>query len=683
MAMKFAHIALLTVSALGMMSCGTTPANGDLHLDVTEGSKITISSDAAQAPLFDGAAVLSELKVGGQSVQFTDAAPSTSKIDDKFGKGQRMTFEGSSENGITREISFTSYAEFPSTIILSATYTNASNEEIVVDGWSQCGLSVAGNGDTPAFWSFQGQSTGERADWLKPIEEEFFQQNYMGMNNSDYGGGIPVTAVWRKDAGVMIGHLEPTPQLVSLPVSKAAGENKVSIAIDKEYLSPVTLAPGESLNTYDCFITVFTGDCFEALRNYAGMLEKVGVVMPESEPEAFETAWCAWGYERKFTIDEIVGTLPKVKELGFHWATLDDGYQIAEGDWDLNSDRFPHGDEDMKYMVEKFHEAGLKAELWWAPLAADPGTQFLQKYPQSVILDKDGKPQDITWWDSWYLSPIDADVVREQGDLVKKFIGEYGFDGLKLDGQHMNSVAPDYNPAHHPEDPEKNVRELPSFFKMVFNTARSIKPSAVLQYCPCGDCFSVYNLPYTNKTVSSDPCSSWQIRTKGYVLRAIAPKTAYYGDHIELSDNGNDFPTQLGIGAVIGTKFTWPKDNPYAEASYLLTPEREELLKNALAIYEDKKLSTGELLGGLYDVGYDFPETYVIRKNGNMYYAFYTRPDEQRKAESVELRGLTPGVTYTVEDYYNHVDLGEITASENTRLEIPVEGYLLLEVKSK
>lgn len=683
MAMKFAHIALLTVSALGMMSCGTSPANGDLHLDITEGSKITLTSDAAQTPLFDGAAMLSELKVGGQSVQFTDAAPSTSKIDDKFGKGQRMTFKGVSENGITREISLTSYAKFPSTVILSATYTNTSNAGIIVDGWSQCGLSVAGNGDTPAFWSFQGQSTGERADWLKPIEEEFFQQNYMGMNNSDYGGGIPVTAVWRKDAGVMIGHLEPTPQLVSLPVSKAAGENKVSIAVDKEYLSPVTLAPGESLNTYDCFITVFTGDCFGALRNYAGMLEKVGVVMPESEPEAFETAWCAWGYERKFTIDEIVGTLPKVKELGFHWATLDDGYQIAEGDWDLNSDRFPHGDEDMKYMVEKFHEAGLKAELWWAPLAADPGTQFLQKYPQSIILDKDGKPQDISWWDSWYLSPIDADVVREQGELVKKFIGEYGFDGLKLDGQHMNSVAPDYSPAHHPEDPEKDVRELPTFFKMVFDTARSIKPSAVLQYCPCGDCFSVYNMAYINKTVSSDPCSSWQIRTKGYVLRAIAPKTAYYGDHIELSDNGNDFPTQLGIGAVIGTKFTWPKDNPYAEASYLLTPEREELLKNALAIYEDKKLSTGELLGGLYDVGYDFPETYVIRKNGNMYYAFYTRPDEQRKAESIELRGLTPGVTYTVEDYYNHVDLGEITASENTRLDIPVKGYLLLEVKSK
>ena len=111
-----------------------------------------------------------------------------------------------------------------------------------------------------------------------------------------------------------------------------------------------------------------------------------------------------------------------------------------------------------------------------------------------------------------------------------------------------------------------------------------MKPDAVIQYCPCGDCFSVYHLPYTNKTVSSDPESSWQIRHKGYVLRAIAPKTAYYGDHIELSDGRDDWPTQLGIGAVIGTKFTWPKDNPYVKGreKCLLTPEKEKVMKNAI-----------------------------------------------------------------------------------------------------
>lgn len=681
--MRFFRTILLTACAVWAVSCNSGMANGTLSLDIDDSMEVLVSSSAAQTPLIGGAVELSEIEIGGKTVEFADSKAVRSKVNDKFGEGERLTFKSGSSDipGLVREVRVTSYADFPSTVIVSATYTNGSDEVLVADGWSQCGLSVADNGDSPAFWSFQGQSTGDRTDWLASVDGEFYQQNFMGMNNSDYGGGIPVVAVWRRDAGVMIGHLAPTPQLVSLPVSKKADEGNVNIAIEKEFLDPVEIAPGESLETYDCFITTFTGDCFSAFRNYAGMLEKVGVVMPESEPDAFETAWCAWGYERKFTIDEIIGTLPKVKELGFKWATLDDGYQIAEGDWDLTTERFPRGDEDMKFMVDKFHEYGLKAELWWAPLAADPGTQFLKDYPESVILDKDGKPQDITWWDSWYLSPIDEDVVREQGNLVKKFIGEYGFDGLKLDGQHMNSVAPDYNPAHHPEDPEKDVRELPSFFKMVFETARAIKPSAVLQYCPCGDCFSVYNLPYTNKTVSSDPLSSWQIRTKGYILRAIAPKTAYYGDHIELSEGECDYPTQLGIGAVIGTKFTWPADNPYVDHSYLLTPEKEEMMKNALAIYEDKKLSTGELVGDLYDVGYDYPETYVIRKNGNTYYAFYTHPDDERTVSSVELRGLEAGKKYAIEDYYRHVGLGEIVASENTVLDVPVDGYLLIEAR--
>lgn len=667
------------LSLFAAVSCSPSVQSGDLKLSAKSGPSFLVSSSNASKALFEGVSELSTVRSDGSVLEFKTVGTAREAVSDAFGSGTVYVFKGESVSGpkMTREIRVSAYDQFPSTLVVKAVYTNDSDEEISVDGWTLCDVKVRPAAGDPCVWSFQGQSTEDRADWLIPIKDEFYQKNFMGMNNSDYGGGIPVVCLWRRDAGVIVGHLAPNPEIVSLPVEKKRGEDFISVSLVKEYDEGLPLPAGGSFETYNGFINVYNGDCFGALRNYAALLEKVGVVMPESEPEAFETAWCAWGYERRFTIDEIIGTLPKVKELGFKWATLDDGYQIAEGDWDLTKARFPHGDADMKYMVDKFHEYGLKAELWWAPLAADPGTQFLEKYPESVILDKEGKPHRITWWNSWYLSPVDEDVVREQGDLVRKFIEEYGFDGLKLDGQHMNSVAPDYNPAHHPDDPEKDVRELPTFFKMIFDTARGIKPHAVLQYCPCGDCFSVYNLPYTNKTVSSDPESSYQIRTKGYVLRAIAPKTAYYGDHIELSDGGNDFPTQLGIGAVLGTKFTWPKDNPYVRHSYLLTPEREALLKNALAIYEEKQLSRGELLGGLYDIGFDYPETYVIRQHGNMYYAFYATGEP---VQSVELRGLEAGKTYKVEDYYNHVDLGTVTASAKTVLEVPVEKYLLIEV---
>lgn len=666
--------------------CASDPIvqSGDLVLGVDKDMRVFVSTPLSQQPLMTKASAFSALTVEGQVPAFTLVGTEKKSVNDAFGKGTAWVFLAEASLGegkIQEKLTFTTYKRFPSTIIVRACYTNATGKPVSVDGWTLDCLEIAAGEPEPYFWTFQGQSTAERADWILPVKEEFFQKNYMGMNDSAYGGGVPVTCLWRRDAGLAIGHLEPVPQLVSLPVEKKVGENEATISLVKEFRTPVALEDGASLETYTTFLHAYKGDCFSALRRYADLLECVGVVMPESEPGAFEPAWCAWGYERLFTIDEIVGTLPKVKELGFKWATLDDGYQIAEGDWDLNTDRFPRGDADMKYMVDKIHEYGLKADLWWAPMAADPGSKFLVEHPDALILDQEGKPRDIDWWDSWFVSPVDPDVLDWTKNLVEKFMEVYGYEGFKLDGQHMNAVPPDYNPAHHPDDPEKCVRELPNFFKLIYETARRINPHAVVQYCPCGDCFSVYNLPYVNKTVSSDPKNSWQIRTKGYVLRALAPKTAYYGDHIELSDGGNDYPTQLGIGAVIGTKFTWPKENPRleeGEEGYLLTPEREALLRNALDIFYDKDLVHGEYVPGLYDIGFDYPETHVLTRNGKMYYAFYAKPG--KPVTSVELRGLEPGKKYHVEDYYRHIRMEDITASNETVLKVPVTDYLLLEV---
>ena len=126
----------------------------------------------------------------------------------------------------------------------------------------------------------------------------------------------------------------------------------------------------------------------------------------------------------------------KVAELVFKWVDVDDGFQIAEGDWETNS-RF-NGTKDMRRITDAIHSYGLKAKLWWAPLAADPDTKILREKPEMLLQDFQGAPEYITWWDSWYLSPVNP-VTREYTvDLVKRFIDEWGFDGLKLDGQHLN-----------------------------------------------------------------------------------------------------------------------------------------------------------------------------------------------------------------------------------------------------
>ena len=86
--------------------------------------------------------------------------------------------------------------------------------------------------------------------------------------------------------------------------------------------------------------------------------------------------------------------------------------------------------------------------------------------------------------------------------------------GLKIDGQHLNNVAPCFNPAHHHARPEESVEGLQTFFHAIYQTATAINPDAVIELCPCGTAYSAFNFPSMNQAPASDPESSWQVRLK-------------------------------------------------------------------------------------------------------------------------------------------------------------------------
>lgn len=494
-------------------------------------------------------------------------------------------------------------------------------------------------------WTFQPSSTSERKDWAFPVENGFYQRNYLGMNDSDYGGGIPMVCLWTKDRSISVGLAEPTIKLVSMPVERKGNVTRARIRQDFE--TPVILQPGDTLRSFRQFVMEGTGDFFQPLRNYTSyMKETFGFASPVSPESAYEPVWCAWGYERQFTVDEVIGTLPKVVELGFTWVDIDDGYQWCEGDWEAN-DRI--GAAGMRRLTEAVHNAGLKAKIWWAPLAADPGSNLAKEHPEMLLLQADGTHEDISWWDSWYLSPVNPYTQKYTLDLVDMFLKDWGYDGFKLDGQHLNLCAPDYNPASGLASPVDAPERMPEFFKALYERAQSDLPGALVQLCPCGDAFNFFNLPYINQAVASDPTSSRQIRQKRMAFAAMAPDLAYYADHVELSDGGLDFASQVGVGGVIGTKFTWPKPNPHAteNGGSLLTEEKEALLRKWVPIYKEKMLSKGTYLN-LYNYGFDKPEAHVISKDDALYYAFYA---DEWDGKPIELRGLDALKTYTVTEY--------------------------------
>jgi alpha-galactosidase len=331
----------------------------------------------------------------------------------------------------------------------------------------------------------------------------------------------------------------------------------------------------------------------------------------------------------------------------------------------------------MKRLVGSIKSQGLEPRLWWAPLAAAPGSDLLHDQTDMLLLDKDGAVQNITWWNSFYLCPAYDKTVAYTLALVRQFIGQWGYTGLKIDGQHLNGVAPCFNPAHQHARPEESMEKLPELFHAIYATAASLDPRAVIELCPCGTSYSFYDFPYINQAPASDPESSWQVRLKGKSLKALMGASApFAGDHVELSDHGDDFASTVGIGGVVSTKFTWPRD-PKPKDSFLLTPEKEERWRHWISLYREKMLSRGRYRGELYDIGFDKPETHVVEKSDRTYYSFYA----PQWNGMVELRGLAPG-RYQVRDYFNGRELGTVALSgpgSRAALHVAFERFLLIE----
>ena len=614
--------------------------------------------------------------VAGIGRNWNEFALSSSRretVSDAFGAGERLWLTGQSGD-LRKNISVTIYADFPSIAIFDIEYTNEGATRLTIRGWTnhQYVLSSLPTARGPAFWSYQSGSYEKRPDWVLPLRAGFHQENYLGMNASDYGGGTPIVDVWRKDIGLAVGDIEPGPRLISLPVSMPDPRH-ARVAVHSAHEQ--TLEPGESFHTLRTFVSVHRGDYFRTLTEYRRLMMRQGFQMASAPDSAFGPIWCAWGYGRSVKLKQVYDTLPTVKKMGFSWVTLDDGWQNNYGDWAVDPKKFPHGDADMKALVDRIHQEGFKAQLWWSPLSAVPDSQLLKEHPDFLLLNRDGSKRKISWWNSFYLCPADRAVVEYHKALVRKILGEWGFDGLKLDGQHMNAVPACYNPAHHHKRPEDSVEALPDFFRELYETARSVKPDALVEFCPCGTAYSFFTMPHFNMSVASDPESSFQIRSKGKTLKALmGDNVPYFGDHVELSDGAIDFASTVGVGGVVGTQFVLPNLVTKHSTSDL-TPARQKIFEKWLLIYKEKMLSRGEYLGDLYDIGFDRPETHVIRKGGEMYYAFFAR----HWSGTIELRGLQDR-TYRVLDYVNHKDLGTVHGPKAT-LSAEFNKNLLLEAQ--
>jgi len=647
-----------------------TPFSKPSHFIVLDGEEIT------------------EFLIDYGNIEVTD-------IKSEFGTGKRLVLKGTAtgpqNSDIEKILNVELYEEYPDVAITYATYGNLGTADLTIgevyNSYYRLDASLTGATEVPyEFWSYQGSALEWGEDYIFQLADGFSQDNYMGVQpTTRTGGGVPVVDLWTQQMGMAIAHIEPKPILVSLPVEVQA-DKKVSIAV-RNNVGKV-LPAREIYHTINTMVSVHSLDYFDALKNYTKLIEAQGLKMKQPSAEAYEAIWCGWGYKADFTPDDILGTLPKLKELDIHWVVIDDRWFDRYGDWNVREDIFPRGDDEFRELVDTLHKAGFKAKIWWMPPAAQPGDDLgewpsatpgmadvTKNHPEWLIMDEDGTfPKDDR--KMYYLCPTVTEVQDYIRELTIRFIRDWDFDGHKLDAYF--TVPPCFNPAHHHSDPAESHEELPILFKIIYEVTKSIKPNSVIEICNCGVAQDYFQAQYIDQPVTADPVGSKQVRRRIKAFKALmGPQTAAYADHVELTamdretwrEFGRDFASGVGTGGVIGTKFTWPRGGV---DDVVLTPEKELHWQKWFDIYNEKMLSKGDYLN-LYDIAYDKPETHVVRKGANIYYGFYA----ESWSGDIELRGLDD-TYYRVYDYVNQVDLGQVKGPHAT-LSPTFADHLLIE----
>ncbi|HYK82798.1 MAG TPA: alpha-galactosidase [Gemmatimonadales bacterium] len=132
------------------------------------------------------------------------------------------------------------------------------------------------------------------------------------------------------------------------------------------------------------------------------------------------TAFCAAHFDRRF----------------FRYIQLDDGYQRAVGDWDVN-DKFPHGH---RWLTDQIHAAGFRAGLWVAPFAVAAGSSVATAHPDWLLPDATGPlawTTRATWGGPVYaLDGAHPKVQQWLFELARTIVRDWGYDAVVIDFLH-------------------------------------------------------------------------------------------------------------------------------------------------------------------------------------------------------------------------------------------------------
>ncbi len=116
---------------------------------------------------------------------------------------------------------------------------------------------------------------------------------------------------------------------------------------------------------------------------------------------------------------------------------IDDGWEKALGDWDVNTERFPNG---FIQITKEIEDKGFIPGLWLAPFIIDSRSRTAVEHPEWLLRDEDGNLVPAGFNPLWgkdgtfYVLDLSRDeVIAHLLSVMDTVINKWGFRYIKLD----------------------------------------------------------------------------------------------------------------------------------------------------------------------------------------------------------------------------------------------------------
>lgn len=562
----------------------------------------------------------------------------------QMGPGQRMTITTQSVSTGLQRICVLETALNKPGVVYTQTDYRAEGAAVTL---SCCVDSVFELAQAAHYvWSYQGGGEGPaNCDTIRKLDLDDAKP-FCRENIHDYtAASIPVADIYTAQGGIAVGDASATRREVHTPVRKTTDSVEISIKWPGR-----TLAAGDRVTVGQSFIIVHGGDYFNGLRGYKEAMESLGIVMPTKVADrSYQLRWESWGWGFNWTVDLIINKLDELETMGVKQITLDDGWYDSPGDWGLKPEKFPNGIADMRRLTDAIHAHGMSALLWWRPCDGGRDSRLYREHPEYYVKDEAGNPillkgagvTDSTYQDTsvmgYALCPGSPGAIASQLSLVNRAMQDWGFDGFKQD--YVWSMPKCYSPDHDHPYPEDSTETQSEFYRTAWESMVANDPDCFNLLCNCGSPQDYYSLRYMTQVVTADPISVDQTR------RRVKAYKALMGDYFPVTTDHNHvwYPSTIGTGAVLVERRALIGSGATKYARWM-------------GIANELELHKGRFIGDLYSYGFDPYETYVVEKDGALYYAFYRDGDAYQPDGYPELtlRGLAPDKLYRIVDYVNN-----------------------------